>query len=93
MASSDLWGRTVYDTEDRNLGTIDSIARTAGGPVRAIVRPALGHRRFVLVDLSAAFLREPALVVPAAAPSAEAAERAVVRQGELARGGSDRSRP
>ena len=92
MASSDLWGRTVYDTEDRNLGTIDSIARTAGGPVRAIVRPARGDRRCVLVDLSAAFLREEALVVPATAPPAEAAERPAVRQGELAWGGSDRSR-
>jgi len=92
MASSELWGRAVQDTQGRDLGAIDSIARTAGGSVRAIVRPATGKRRFVLVDLSAAVLRRRVVVVPAAAPSAETAERAAVPQRELSWGGSQGSR-
>ena len=87
MAASELWGRAVHDAQGRDLGTIDSIARTAGGPVRAIVRPARGKRRFVLVDLSAAVLRGSVVVVPAAAPSAETAERAAVPHGALTWGG------
>ena len=92
MASSELWGRPVRDTQGRDLGTIDSIARTAGGAARATVRSVSGKRRLVLVDLSASVLRDSVVVVPAAAPPGETAERAAMPHRELAGGGSQGSR-
>lgn len=64
LPSSELWGREVYDTEGRPVGTIDSIARTHGGAVRAIVRTDGRPRRFVFVDLDAAVFEGDAVVVP-----------------------------
>ena len=64
LPSSELWGRKVLDTDGRILGTIDSIARTVGGPVRAIVLVTRRPRHFALVDLSQGLMRGDDVIVP-----------------------------
>jgi PRC-barrel domain len=64
--SRDLWGREVYDSKGRHIGTVDSIARTYHGGARAIVRTrARGPRRFVFINLDEAEFDGDALIVPA----------------------------
>ena len=65
--SSELWGLKVYDTDGRLLGTIDSTARAVGGPMRAIVNTPHGPRRFALVDVSQATVRNGVVLVTSVA--------------------------
>src|ERR1700681_2037442 len=74
LASSELCGREAYDTEGRPIGTIDSIVRPHGGPVRAIVRTDGRPRRFVFIDLGMAAFDGDAIVVPITGRESSAAE-------------------
>ena len=74
LASTELWGRELYDTNGRRLGTIDSIVRPHGGPVRAIVRTDGRPRRFVFIDLGMAAFDGDAIVVPITGRESSAAE-------------------
>jgi hypothetical protein len=63
LPASSLWGRDVYDSAGRRMGTIDSIVRNLGGPVKAIVRTARRPRRFIFVDLEGAVFDGESVVV------------------------------
>src|ERR1700737_4118573 len=74
LPSNQLWGREVYDTKGRPLGTIDSIVRTYDGPVRAIVRTGKRPSQSVFVDLGAAVFQGDAVIVPFARRAGNDAE-------------------
>lgn len=87
VQSSQLWGRKVHDHQGRELGTIDSVVRTYGGAVRAIVRPNRRPRRFVFVDLREAVFDRKGVLVSSTVldESARAEAKAVLRPKSILR--------
>ena len=82
MPSAELWGREVRFADGERVGRIDSIIRTYGGPVRALVRVPGLRRQFKLVLLDDAVVLDGDVVVLPIDAAAYAPESADGRQSE-----------